>query len=53
MGLWSEDSVGTAWGLDVGHHFESIMSRTLGGRVLWEVGRLVRVIKGDVLVNAM
>jgi len=30
MELWSEESVGTAWGLDVGHRFESVMSRTLG-----------------------
>ena len=30
-GLWSEESVGTAWGLDIGHQFESVMSRMLGG----------------------
>ena len=53
MGLWSEESVETAWGLDVGHRFESVMSRTLGCRVAWEVSRLVWVIEGDVLVDVI
>ena len=53
MGLWSEESVSTAWGLDVGHRLESVMSRTLGGRVVWEVSRLVWVVKGDVFANAV
>jgi len=40
IGLWSEESVGTAWGLDVGHRFDSVMTRTLvvelgGKRVGW------------------
>ena len=30
MGLWTEESDETAWGLDVGHRLESVMSRTLG-----------------------
>ena len=54
MGLRSEGSAETAWGLDVGHRLESDMSRTLGGgRVVWGVSRLVWVIEGDVLVDAI
>jgi hypothetical protein len=53
MGLWSEESVEMAWGLDVGHLFESVMSRTLGGRVMWEVSRLVWVIEAGILVDAI
>jgi hypothetical protein len=30
MGLWSDESAWTAWGLDIEHRFESAMSKTLG-----------------------
>ena len=48
-GLWSEESVGIAWGLDIGHRFESVMSRMLEGAL----GGLIWVVESDVLVGAV
>jgi hypothetical protein len=52
MGLWSEDSVSAAWGLCWASFRENYVKDT-GCRFVREVGRLVRVIEGDVLVNAI
>ena len=47
-GLWSEESVGIACSLDIGHRFESVMSRMLEGALggIW-------VVESDVLVGAV
>ena len=53
MGLWSEESVETAWGFGCWASLRECYVKDTGGRGVWEVSRLVWVTEGDVLVDAI